>query len=316
MSKKVLVAIAIFIVVVGGAFVATKLKSNVNYQNEQVLADTQSEKLYKDSDGDGLKDWEEGLWGTDPNNPDTNGDGINDYDEIRAGINPLGKSLDDKLATDTVQKKVNPSVESDLTETDKMSMELFAKYVQSKQNGDYASTSDYTNFFFDYLNNNSNKDDVTIYKDTDMKSVSETAESLRVYGNTLGKIIIDNAKLYPGNELQILDDAIAKNDTKILDQLDNPIKRYTGLRDGMLGMPVPEGIVSIHVKMLNLLNIMVTGIQNMKLIISDPVKGLTGTSLYPNASGYFIDAVKELHDYFVSHKVIFGKNESGYELSR
>jgi len=42
-----------------------------------------------DSDGDGLLDWEESLWGTDPNNPDTDSDGTNDYDEIKANRNPL-----------------------------------------------------------------------------------------------------------------------------------------------------------------------------------------------------------------------------------
>ncbi len=33
-----------------------------------------------DSDSDGLKDWEEALWGTDPHNPDTDGDGVSDGD--------------------------------------------------------------------------------------------------------------------------------------------------------------------------------------------------------------------------------------------
>ncbi len=43
-----------------------------------------------DSDADGLKDWEETLWGTDPKNPDTDGDGIDDTTavEIRRGISP------------------------------------------------------------------------------------------------------------------------------------------------------------------------------------------------------------------------------------
>ncbi len=36
-----------------------------------------------DTDQDGLKDWEEVLWKTDPNNPDTDGDGITDYEEAK-----------------------------------------------------------------------------------------------------------------------------------------------------------------------------------------------------------------------------------------
>ena len=147
MSKKVAIALAIFVIIVGGAFLATKTKSRISYQNEEIVATAQSEKLNKDSDGDGLKDWEEELWRTDPNKPDTNGDGINDFEEIRMGINPIGTSTTDMLSTTTLATKVNPSIESDLTDTDKFSRELFAKYVGEKQNGTYATTSNYTSLF-------------------------------------------------------------------------------------------------------------------------------------------------------------------------
>ena len=44
-----------------------------------------------DTDQDGLKDWEEVLWKTDPNNPDTDGDGVNDGDEVVQGRSPVGQ---------------------------------------------------------------------------------------------------------------------------------------------------------------------------------------------------------------------------------
>lgn len=315
MSKKVAIALAIFVLIVGGAFWATKTKSRVSYQNEEIVAAAQSEKLNKDSDGDGLKDWEEALWHTNQNNPDTNGDGINDFDEIRMGINPIGTSTTDMLSTTTLATKVNPSIESDLTDTDRFSRELFAKYVGEKQNGTYAATSDYTSFFLDYLNNNE-KGDVTLYQNSDFKIVAETKDSLRVYGNTLGIIVAENAKKFPGNELTIFDDAVATNDSKKLDELAGPISRYKSIRDDMLAMEVPEGILPIHAKIVNLFNIMITGIENMKLIISDPMKATSGVSLYPNASGYLVTAITELHNYFIDKGVIFNKDESGYDFTR
>ncbi|MFH1356390.1 MAG: S8 family serine peptidase, partial [bacterium] len=59
-----------------------------------------------DADSDGLTDYEEGLLGTDPNNPDTDGDGLSDGDEVNTyGTNPLdtdtdGDGLDDNVELD------------------------------------------------------------------------------------------------------------------------------------------------------------------------------------------------------------------------
>src|SRR5690606_29956249 len=42
-----------------------------------------------DTDGDGLRDWEESLWGTDLNEPDTDRDGMGDGEEVESGRDPL-----------------------------------------------------------------------------------------------------------------------------------------------------------------------------------------------------------------------------------
>lgn len=47
--------------------------------------------INKDTDGDGLTDFNEGAYGTDPNNPDSDGDGYLDGEEVKNGYNPLGK---------------------------------------------------------------------------------------------------------------------------------------------------------------------------------------------------------------------------------
>ncbi len=53
---------------------------------EEVMVDENS----KDSDGDGLNDFEEGIFRTNPKIVDTDGDGISDGDEVSLLLNPLG----------------------------------------------------------------------------------------------------------------------------------------------------------------------------------------------------------------------------------
>ena len=47
--------------------------------------------LLIDTDGDGLKNWEEALWHTDPNKSDTDGDGVPDGQEVKESRDPLAK---------------------------------------------------------------------------------------------------------------------------------------------------------------------------------------------------------------------------------
>ena len=57
-----------------------------------------------DIDQDGLFDYEEPLYGTDPLNPDTDGDGFLDGEEISSNRNPLIKGPNDELKKNLTQR--------------------------------------------------------------------------------------------------------------------------------------------------------------------------------------------------------------------
>jgi len=58
--------------------------------------ETSIESQNIDTDNDGLRDWEENLYKTDPLNPDTDADGYLDGEEINSGHNPAVKGPNDK----------------------------------------------------------------------------------------------------------------------------------------------------------------------------------------------------------------------------
>lgn len=84
-----LVIILAVILIIGGIVFVLKFSNNKQPKFSQ-------ENL-KDSDNDGLKDWEEELYKTNPNNPDTDADGYLDGEEINSGHNPLVKAPGDQL---------------------------------------------------------------------------------------------------------------------------------------------------------------------------------------------------------------------------
>ena len=101
----------------------------------------------RDNDNDGLKDWEEGLWRTDPNNPDTDGDGTNDGDEARDGRNPLTAGPDDYLAdNDFIEKTNSDFLDESQTKTDKFAQNLFGKYLSLRKDSQEGLNNENKNF--------------------------------------------------------------------------------------------------------------------------------------------------------------------------
>ena len=116
------------------------------YVAPETTNSVQSAVLAKDSDNDGLKDWEEQLWKTDPYNSDTDGDGTPDGLEIKQGRNPLVAGPNDKLDTNTVTSKINTETQGDLSETDKFSRDLFVRIVAAKNANQPPSEADLQKF--------------------------------------------------------------------------------------------------------------------------------------------------------------------------
>lgn len=99
----VLVVLFVFAAAGAAAFLVLR-PAEVTHENSdrspaaagKALSAKNSAELDRDDDADGLKNWQEALWRTDPKNPDTDGDGTNDGSEIRAGRNPLVPGPNDK----------------------------------------------------------------------------------------------------------------------------------------------------------------------------------------------------------------------------
>ena len=84
---------------------------SLNFKNEEinpniVLSSSQ------DSDSDGLKNWEEELWNTNPNEPDTDKDGAPDGQEIKENRDPTLPWPNDKITPDQKLEVKNQSIEN------------------------------------------------------------------------------------------------------------------------------------------------------------------------------------------------------------
>lgn len=104
-----------------------KTNNNIQAQEPQ---ETEQELMNKDTDGDGLTDWDEiNIYGTSRYLEDTDSDGISDYEEVVEGTNPNcaegeicnENNLDienQKISTSTTMNELQTSQDLDLSDQD------------------------------------------------------------------------------------------------------------------------------------------------------------------------------------------------------
>jgi len=102
-SRKFAVFVLALLLAVGELFLffggGAMLGKTANAPKKEIVSEAvRGGNGQKDSDSDGLKDWEEVLWKTDPRNPDTDGDGTPDGEEVKLGRDPTIPAPGDKIA--------------------------------------------------------------------------------------------------------------------------------------------------------------------------------------------------------------------------
>lgn len=102
--KNIVIPVVLLLgIFIGGAIVLRTqgIGAQVLTEGKKVLFPIASEPD-ADPDGDGLKNWQEETYTTDPRNPDTDGDGYLDGEEVASGYNPTIPAPNDALpGTDT-----------------------------------------------------------------------------------------------------------------------------------------------------------------------------------------------------------------------
>ncbi len=284
-----MVASAIVFLLLVLYFKNSKVNENKKITNSDLTYNLKGDELIsdlvnRDSDKDGVLDWEEGLWGTDPNNKDTNGTGLGDKAEIekQKAENNIGGG-------DEVE-------EGNLTQTDKFARELFATISTLNQTGtmDQATIDKITSTVTERIQNSVPR---KIFSLTDIKTIKDDSVSAtNKYNESLNALY----KKYPinGNVLTTLaklsGDEDTNADTQTLAELDPIIKQTTLFIDGLTKINTPNFLATKHLNFLNTLERILENLNDVKLFESDVIVALSGMSQYEQNSTELENTVTNL----------------------
>lgn len=283
-------------ILIGGFLVLQSKKSSADVSQQLInffTGDSSSQNpKNKDSDSDGLTDWQETeIYLTDPLNPDTDSDNFLDGEEVVSGYNPLKPAPNDKLTDNALSPRPDPgSLKINLTEelAKAMTANIKGLDISKIASDSSASQSDGTETDIPnpqadgVLNNalaealvkspqlrlipNIQDADIIISDDASLDAIKNY--STRVSG------IFDKYALSPqdvsGPDIEIAFEAIQTGDFSLLDEYINAYRKdYQEIKQ----IPVPSTWKEIHKQNLTLLLGSANIFEAMKSANDDPLKG-------------------------------------------
>ena len=242
--------------------------------------------INKDSDKDGLKDWEEALYGTDPEKQDSNDNGITDSIEVR-------KQNDSKVPT-----------KENINTTDQFGQQFFVAVSALKNTGQLSAQSIknatetiYSNVKQEKISPSYTMNDISVLKN------ASDAEIL-AYGKTLGAVIQKYSKYNLGQELPLISTALETGDKTLPKKLINYIDAYTNITKETLKIPVPDKIATIHLDLINSYKGTADSLKIAGKIFEDPLLSMQGINQYLSFSNKIIETAKTLEIYFKSGVIL------------
>lgn len=249
--------------------------------------------LQTDSDGDGVLDWEEALWGTDPNKAKTFEISDKDYIEQKRGELKMTNEV---------------GLESSDNETEKFAKEFFASLVAMKQNGQLdsdtiknVSTSLGQQIVDSNLIDKYTSQDIKLAKGDEI----DTKENYYIEAGTLFE---EYKQIGIGDELDILSTVVASGNPDSNSEAESKLAKiadaYQEYAQKMVVLAVPRSLAQYHLRIVNNANNTGVAVRNMVKIAEDPILGITGLSQYQQYSQDLIASVEELETFLISSGIM------------
>jgi len=260
----------------GAAGELTNILSGKNSTNGLCQADQND--AAKDSDQDGLKDWQEiQIYKTDACKNDSDNDGYLDGEEVASGFDPAKKAPGDEL-TGAAQTLPRP-LPQNLTEALRQSLlgQIKNNQIQSfNSEGGLLSGEDIQNYpglqqsINEIVANSSNLFAAEAINENQIKISSDSGPAaIRRYAAAASGAIPDVKNVSSPSESEMFLNAVEKND---FSELDKVLTAYSEGYQKLKTLTVPENLLPLHLEQLNIFSSLIKIYQGVKEINSDPLK--------------------------------------------
>ena len=274
---------------------------------------TNAEFTDRDTDGDGLPDWEERLYGSDPLKKDTDGDGTTDGAEVRQGRDPTkaNTAKPGQPANDMLTRLQDPHFATSSTDILGIKKEFFAKFLASQSKEIRITTYRDLLGSFDAKKYRPQVEFVGLNVSSD-----NSVEGLRAYGNEFGILIKKYTVRSHRTEEEILNDVLERNAATsskraALKELQLPAITYKNFAGDLKALKIPSTLAKPHLLIVNGYAGMSQGLLDIQMLYDNPVIAAGGYEGYTAKRFDVTNGYARLIQIFAEKGVKFGKDEPG-----
>lgn len=271
----------------------------------------------RDTDNDGLPDWEESLYGTDPRIADTKNLGMTDGAAVKKGlIVPIAVAASPAASTTAPSAPIlgAPPAASEGSLTDAFARSFFTLYVSAKQaNGGADLTADEISALADQAiavlaSNVSAAPDYKTKADFKVSGTGPTA--LLEYAASAESVMKVFAPNLPKSELIYLQDAL-NGDATAFTHIETLADAYQNVAKGLAVLPVPQELVDTHLKLVNAMKRISGAARDFARVNSDPMLTMLALKQYPQAVVDLAGAFQAIDTTYKSQHVTIEEGQPG-----
>ncbi len=279
-------------------FLLTKVSDHLENMSEKQLVKrelrgmTVGDITKKDSDGDGVSDWEEYLWNTDPEKEDSDEDGVSDLIFVQE-------------KRDELQERTGFSTTETNTTTEAIAREYFSTIIALEQSGGL-TTEAMTNLATSFAENIGLVELPPVFSEGDIKTTVPSFETRLAYKNSVSTALVGNGGNTIGTEFSYVDQLVRDEYSRSvsISSIQGIANSYKMFASSVSSLDVPSDIKDTHVSFINALYNTGLSLETLALFWDDPIAGIQGLLQYKYYSSIVEENLSTFDSYFSKNGIL------------
>jgi hypothetical protein len=255
----------------------------------------------KDSDNDGLKDWQElQIYKTDACKPDSDGDGYLDSEEIASGYDPTKKAPGDELPgtkhttsrplPQNLTEALRQSLKNKITQGEIPQLDASGNFLTSDQLENFPGIQSAVEEMSENYSNLFAPDKI----DESQIKISPLSGKIAIQNYAAAAIAaISFSQTKSQSETEMFSNAIENND---FSEMNSHLHDYKNAYDRLKNITVPNELIDIHKEQLEIISKLIKIYSAIEDINNDPLKATLALQSYNSAAEQFKNWSNKLGD--------------------